>query len=98
MMLPHIRPYHEGATAPPHSFYIIREGSKAGMPCFKPKENCFIVACTYKHYFDFFFSLIYGLYLNKKFKIHHRGIKKPFVSQEEIRNLIRQVAPALFYN
>ena len=90
MMFPHIRPYHEGASVPPHSFFIIREGSKAGMPCFKPNVKCFIVACTYKHYFDYFFSLIYGMYLNKIFKPHHRGIAVPFVRQEEIRKLIRE--------
>ncbi len=94
-MFPMIRCYHEGAVIPPHSFFILCKGCNAGKPGFQPWTNSFIVVCPHEEYFNFYFWLIYGLWRNGKFKTRHRGSVIPFINLNDVRDLIREVAPAI---
>ena len=94
-MFPMIRCYHEGAVIPPHSFFILCKGCNAGKPGFQPWTNSFIVVCPHEKYFNFYFWLIYGLWRDGKFKTRHRGSVIPFINLNDVRDLIREVAPAI---
>jgi hypothetical protein len=95
MMFPQIRCYHEGATIPPHSFFILCKGNNAGKPGFQPWTNSFIAVCPHEEYFNFFFWLIYGLHQSGKFKVYHRGSVIPFINLKDVRDIIREVAPLI---
>lgn len=95
MHLPHIRCYHSAASINPHVFYILCKGQNAGKPGFKPWANSFAVICNNQQNFDFFFWLVYGLWKNGKFKTRHRGTAIPFINLNDVRDLIREVAPAI---
>ncbi len=95
MMFPQIRCYHEGASIPPHSFFILCKGSNAGKPGFKPWTNSFIVVCPNQKYYDFYFWLIYGLHQSGKFKTRHRGSAIPFINLNDVRDNIWEVAPLI---
>jgi hypothetical protein len=95
MMFPMIRCYHEGAAVPPHSFFILCKGCNAGKLGILPWTNSFIVICSHQEYFDFYFWLIYGLFQSGKFKIRQRGSVIPFINLEDVRDIIREVAPLI---
>ena len=95
MMYPQIRCYHDGAVIPPHSFFILCKGCNAGKPGFKHWTNSFIVVCPHQQYFDFYFWLIYGLFQSGKFKTRHRGSVIPFINLNDVRDIIREVAPLI---
>lgn len=95
MMFLMIRCYHAGAPVPPHSFFILSKGSNAGKPGFQPWTNSFIAVSPHAEYFKFYFWLIYGLHQSGKFKVRHRGSVIPFINLEDVRDLIREVAPAV---
>lgn len=95
MMFPQIRCYHAGAKIPPHSFFILCKGSNAGKPGFQAWTNSFMVVCPHQEYFDFFFWLIHGLHLSGKFKVRHRGTAIPFINLEDVRDTLRELAPAI---
>lgn len=96
MMYPLIRCYHEGSPIPEFSFFILCKGENAGRPSFKPWTNSFIVACPRQEYFDFYFWLMYGLHQLGKFKPRLRGSVIPFINLEDVRDLIREVAPVIY--
>ena len=95
MIFPMVRCYHEGAVIPPHSFFILCKGCNAGKPGFQPWTNSFIVVCPHQQYFDFYFWLIYGLHQSGKFKTRHRGSVIPFINLNDVRDVIREVAPLI---
>ena len=95
MMYPQIRCYHEGAVIPAHSFFILCKGCNAGKPGFKSWTNSFIVVCPHQQYVDFYFWLIYGLFQSGKFKTRHRGSVIPFINLNDVRDVIREVAPLI---
>ena len=95
MMYPHIRCYHSLASINPFEFYILSKGDNAGKPGFKPWTNCFVVICNNKQNLDFFFWLIYGVWRDGKFKVCHRGSVIPFINLNDVRDLIRDIAPAI---
>lgn len=95
MMYPQIRCYHEYTAVPQFSFFILCKGCNAGKPGFQPWTNSFAVICNNKQNFDFYFWLIYGLWRDGKFKTRHRGSVIPFINLNDVRELIREVAPAI---
>ena len=95
MMYPQIRCYHEGAVIPAHSFFILCKGCNAGKPGLNPWTNSFIVICPHQQYVDFYFWLIYGLFQSGKFKTRHRGSVIPFINLNDVRDVIREVAPLI---
>ena len=94
-MFPMIRCYHEGAVIPPHSFFILCKGCNAGKPGFQPWTNSFMAVCPNQQNFDFYFWLIHGLHLSGKFKVRHRGSVIPFINLNDVRDVIREVAPLI---
>lgn len=103
MMLPQIRCYHIGSPIPKFSFFILCKGCNAGKPSLplggagggSPWTNSFIVVCPHEEYFQFYFWLIYGLHQSRKFKVRHRGSVIPFINLDDVRDLIREIAPAI---
>jgi len=95
MMFPQIRCYHAGAKIPPHSFFVLCKGCNAGKPGLQPWVNSFLVVCPHQEYFDFFFWLIHGLHVSGKFKVRHRGSAIPFINLEDVRDTLRELAPAI---
>ena len=77
-------------------FFILSKGDNAGMPGLVPWANCFAVLCSNQQTFDFYFWLVYGLFKAGKFKSRHRGSVITFVNLNDIRDVIREVAPAIF--
>ena len=95
MMYPQIRCYHEGAAVPPFSFFILCKGCNAGKPGFQPWTNSFMTVCPNQQNFDFYFWLVYGLFQSGKFKVRHRGSVIPFINLNDVRDIIREVAPLI---
>ena len=95
-MFPMVRCYHEGAVIPPYSFFILCKGCNAGKPSFKPWTNSFIVVCSNQQNLDFYFWLFYGLHQSGKFKTRHRGSVIPFINLNDVRDIIREVAPLIY--
>lgn len=95
MMFPMIRCYHKGSPVPPHSFFILSKGCNAGKPGFQPWTNSFVAVCPNDDYYNFYFWLIYGLWKDGKFKTRHRGSVIPFINLNDVRDLIREIAPSI---
>ena len=95
MILPQIRCNFATASQHPNVFYILCKGENAGKPSLKPWANSFVVICQHKEYFEFYFWLVYALQQSGKFKIRLRGTAVPFINVNDVRDLIREVAPAL---
>ena len=95
MMFPQIRCYHSSLMTQPLVFYILCKGENAGKPALKPWVNSFAVICSNQMYFDFYFWLVYGLYKSHKFKVRLRGSVIPFINVNDVRELIRELAPAV---
>lgn len=95
MMLPHIRCNHSAASINPHVFYMLCKGDNAGKPGFKPWANSFAVICSNKECFDFYFWLVYGLWKDGKFKTRHRGTAIQFINLQDVRDLLKEVAPVI---
>src|SRR5687767_7183102 len=98
MMLPMIRCYHADAPVPANSFFILSKGPNAGRPGLRHWTNSFLVHCPHQQYHDFYFWLIYGLFQAGKFKVRHRGSAIPFININDVRDLLREVAPAIHPN
>ena len=96
MMFPQIRCNHSNVMSQPHVFYILCKGENAGKPAFRPWPNSFAVICSNKQYFDFYFWLVYGLFKSNKFKIRLRGSAISFLNLDDIRVVIRELAPVVF--
>jgi hypothetical protein len=94
-MLPQIRCYHSAAPINPYVFYILSKGDNAGKPGYTPWTNCFAVICSNKQCFDFYFWLVYGLWKDGRFKTVHRGTAIQFINLQDVRDILREVAPAL---
>ena len=96
MIFPLIRCNYSQASQNPHVFYILCKGENAGKPALKPWVNSFAVICSNQQYFDFYFWLVWGLFKSNKFKVHLRGTAVPFVNLDDVRCVIRAMAPAVF--
>jgi len=96
MMFPQIRCYNQSQMEQPFIFYILCKGENAGKPAFSPWPNSFSVSCSNQQYFNFYFWLFWGLYKSGRFKIHLRGTAIPFINLDDVRTVIKEVAPAIF--
>lgn len=95
MMFPQIRCNYSQAIQNPHVFFVLCKGANAGKPALTAWPNSFAVICSNKEYFDFYFWLIYALFQSGKFKIRLRGSVIPFINIDDVRDLLREVAPAI---
>ena len=93
MILPQIRCNYSTAIQNPNVFFILCKGNNAGKPSLTPWANSFVVICQHKEYFDFYFWLVYALFKSDKFKIRLRGSVIPFININDVRDVIREVAP-----
>lgn len=96
MMFPQIRCFNPAVSSNPHVFYILCKGENAGKPSLKPWTNSFAVICSNEQYYDFYFWLVYGLFKSNIFKIRLRGSVIPFLNVDDVRDVIREMAPAVF--
>ena len=95
MILPQIRCNYSNALQNPNVFFILCKGSNAGKPSLTPWANSFAVICQHKEYFEFYFWLVYALHQSGKFKIRLRGSVIPFINVNDVRDVIREVAPVI---
>ena len=95
MILPQIRCNYSNALQNPNVFFILCKGANAGKPSLTPWVNSFVVICQHKEYFDFYFWLVYALHQSGKFKIRLRGSVIPFINVNDVRDVIREVAPVI---
>ena len=96
MIFPMIRCYQANALQQPFAFYILSKGENAGKPSLTPWANSFAVICQNHQYLNFYYWLVYGLFKTGKFKTRHRGSVIPFVNKDDIRDLIKDLAPTVF--
>ena len=96
MIFPQIRCYQSNVLSQPFVFYILCKGDNAGKPSLKPWPNSFVVICQNQQYFNFYFWLVYGLFKANKFKARLRGSVIPFINLDDVRTIIRGVAPEVF--
>ena len=96
MIFPQIRCYQSNVLSQSFVFYILCKGDNAGKPSLKPWPNSFVVICQNQQYFNFYFWLVYGLFKANKFKASLRGSVIPFINLDDVRTIIRGVAPAVF--
>jgi hypothetical protein len=98
MMLPQIRCNHHSDSSQPFTFFVLSKGDHAGKPAFNPWVNAFSVRCNNQESFDFYFWLIFGLHQAGKFKTRHRGYEIPFINLQDVRDILREVTPAVYDN
>ena len=96
MIFPQIRCYQSNVLSQSFVFYILCKGDNAGKPSLKPWPNSFVVICQNQQYFNFYFWLVYGLFKANKFKASLRGSVIPFINLDDVRTIIRGVAPEVF--
>ena len=96
MIFPQIRCYQSNVLSQSFVFYILCKGDNAGKPSLKPWPNSFVVICQNQQYFNFYFWLVYGLFKANKFKACLRGSVIPFINLDDVRTIIRGVAPEVF--
>ena len=96
MIFPQIRCNCPKAVSNPFVFYVLCKGDNSGKPSLKPWANSFAVICQNQQYFNFYFWLIYGLFKANKFKIRLRGTAIPFINVDDVRDVIRELAPVVF--
>ena len=95
MIFPQIRCNYSQAIQNPHVFFILCKGTNSGKPALTPWPNSFAVICANKEYFDFYFWLVFAIQQSGKFKIRLRGSAVPFINIDDVRDLIRELAPAV---
>ena len=95
MIFPQIRCNYSQAIQNPYVFFVLCKGANAGKPALTAWQNSFAVICSNKEYFDFYFWLMYALFQSGKFKIRLRGSVIPFININDVRDLLRDVAPAI---
>ena len=95
MIFPLIRCNYSNAFTNPNIFFVLCKGNNAGKPSLTPWPNSFVVICANKEYADFYFWLVYALFQSGKFKIQLRGSVIPFINIDDVRQLLRESAPAL---
>ncbi len=96
MIFPQIRCNCPKAVSNPFVFFVLCKGDNSGKPSLNPWANSFAVICQNQQYFNFYYWLIYGLFKANKFKIRLRGSVIPFINVDDVRDLIRELAPAVF--
>ena len=96
MIFPQIRCYQSNVLTQPYVFFILCKGENAGKPSLRPWPNSFAVICQNQQYFNFYFWLVYGLFKAGKFKIRLRGSVIPFINVDDVRDILRELAPAVF--
>ena len=97
-MFPQIRCNYSDALKNENVFFILCKGNNAGKPSLQPWPNSFAVICQHIEYKEFYFWLVYALHQAGKFKVRHRGSVIPFININDVRDLLREVAPALHDN
>ena len=95
MIFPQIRCNYSQAIQNPYVFFVLCKGANAGKPVLTAWPDSFAVICSNKEYFDFYFWLMYALFQSGKFKIRLRGSVIPFININDVRDLLRDVAPAI---
>lgn len=95
-MFPQIRCNYPAASSNPFLFYILCKGCNAGKPSLTPWANSFVIVCPNSQYRDFYFWLASALFLTGKFKVRLRGTAVPFINVNDVRDLFRELAPAIF--
>ena len=95
MMFPQIRCNYSSALQNQNVFFILSKGANAGKPSLTPWVNSFAVICQHKEYLEFYFWLVQALHQSGKFKLHLRGSVIPFININDVRDILRDVAPAL---
>lgn len=95
MMFPQIRCFHSNANVQPFTFFILCKGENAGKPAVVPWPNSFAVCCNNQQVFDFYFWLVFGLFKAGKFKQRLRGSVIPFVNLNDVKEVIKEITPAV---
>ena len=96
MIFPLIRCNCPKVVSQPFVFFILSKGDNAGKPSLQPWANSFAVICQNQQYVNFYFWLVYGLFKANKFKVRLRGSAIPFINVDDVRDVIQEVAPAVF--
>ncbi len=94
-MLPQIHCYHSLSRMQLFTFYLLSKGDNAGKPGFTPWANSFAVHCSNEQSYEFYYWLAFCLFKSGKFKTRHRGSVIQFINLNDVRELLREVAPAL---
>lgn len=103
MIFPQIRCNYSATPQNPNVFYILCKGENAGKPSLplggagggSPWANSFVVICQHKQHLDFYFWLVNALFLSGKFKIKLRGSVIPFINIDDVREMLKELAPAI---
>jgi hypothetical protein len=74
---------------------MLSKGNNAGQPQLLPWVNSFAVHCKSKEELDFYFWLSYSLWQTGRFKQYLRGTAIPFISVNDARQLLTQVAASI---
>jgi hypothetical protein len=96
MIFPLIRCSPANVLEQPFVFFILSKGENAGKPSLNPWANSFAVICQNQQYLNFYYWLVYVLFKAGKFKIRLRGSVISFINVDDVRDLIRELAPAVF--
>lgn len=97
MCYPQINCYHPPAGgSQSFTFYILSKGNNAGQPQLLPWVNSFSFHCKSKEELDFYFWLSYSLWQTGRFTQYLRGTAIPFISVNDARQLLIQVAETIF--
>lgn len=92
MTIPKVQHYNPKNNYPEFTIFVLCKGSNSGKPLIKPCPNCFAVMCRNVKNFDFYKSLLYGLWFSKAFHRIFTGSVIDFIRVGDFKKLLFEAA------
>jgi len=95
MVAPKVQQYSPKNSYPAFTLFALCKGLNSGKPLEKPCPNCFAILCRSQEEFDFYKSIIYGLWFTKGFQPLLVGSVIEFIRIGDFKKLVCETAERL---
>ena len=95
MVAPKVQQYSPKNDYPAFTLFALCKGLNSGKPLEKPCPNCFAILCRSQDEFDFYKSVIYGLWFTKGFYPLLVGSVIEFIRIGDFKKLVWETAERL---
>ena len=95
MVAPKIQQFNSKNDYPAFTLFALCKGLNSGKPLEKPCPNCFAILCRTQEEFDFYKSIIYGLWFTKGFHPLLVGSVIEFIRIADFKKLVFATAERL---
>ncbi|MBS0646495.1 MAG: hypothetical protein JSR97_07890 [Verrucomicrobia bacterium] len=95
MVAPKVQQFNVKNSYSAFTLFALCKGLNSGKPLEKPCPNCFAILCRSEEEFDFYKSIIYGLWFTKGFHPFLTGSVIEFIRIADFKNLVFDTAERL---